>query len=96
MSAEVSDAIAGSAPILPRRSILIVEDELILAKDLQHTLIELGYDAYAIASSAEAAMCRAAESRLDVVLMDIRIKARTMEFRRRAFLESSFPLQSST
>jgi two-component system response regulator LytT len=60
---------------LPERpAILIVEDEIILAKDLQRTLIELGYDAYAIASSAEAAMKRAGERRPDLVMMDIRIK----------------------
>jgi PAS domain S-box-containing protein len=62
-------------PTAPARpSILIVEDELILAKDLQRTLIDLGYDAFAIASSAEAAVRRADERRPDLVIMDIRIK----------------------
>ncbi len=55
-------------------SILIVEDERIVAQDLQQSLGEMGYDAYAIASSAEEAMLRAGERRPDVVLMDIRIK----------------------
>jgi AmiR/NasT family two-component response regulator len=55
-------------------SILVVEDELILAKDLQRTLIDFGYDAFAIASSAEAAERRADERRPDLVMMDIRIK----------------------
>jgi PAS domain S-box-containing protein len=57
-----------------RPAILIVEDELILAKDLQRTLIDFGYDAYAIASSAETAVKRADERRPDLVMMDIRIK----------------------
>src|SRR5580698_3137083 len=62
-------------PTAPARpSILIVEDELILAKDLQRTLIDLGYDAFAIASSAEAAVKCAYERRPDLVMMDIRIK----------------------
>src|ERR1700677_1497724 len=62
-------------PIVPApAAILIVEDELILAKDLQRTLIDFGYDAYAIASSAEAAVKRADERRPDLVIMDIRIK----------------------
>ena len=60
--------------ILARPAILIVEDELILAKDLQRTLIDFGYDAFAIASSAAAAEKRADERRPDLVMMDIRIK----------------------
>ena len=55
-------------------SILIVEDERIVAKDLQETLVNMGYDAFAVASSAEEAIARAAERRPDLVLMDIRIK----------------------
>src|SRR3989454_3181129 len=55
-------------------SILIVEDESIVAKDLQETLVNMGYDAFAVASSAEEAIARAAERRPDLVLMDIRIK----------------------
>jgi len=57
-----------------RVSILIVEDEPIVAKDLQETLREMGYDAYAIASSADDAIRRATEKCPDLVLMDIRIK----------------------
>lgn len=57
-----------------RCSILIVEDEPIVAKDLQATLREMGYDAYAIASSADDALRRATEKCPDLVLMDIRIK----------------------
>src|ERR1041384_7539149 len=55
-------------------SVLSVEDERIVAKDLQHTLAAMGYDAFAIASSADEALNRAAEKCPDLVLMDIRIK----------------------
>jgi PAS domain S-box-containing protein len=55
-------------------SILIVEDERIVAKDLQQTLAGLGYDAFAIATSGDEAILRASERRPDVVFMDIRIK----------------------
>ena len=55
-------------------SVLIVEDERIVAKDLQQTLVGMGYDAYAIAASADEAIARATERCPDVVLMDIRIK----------------------
>ena len=54
--------------------ILIVEDERIVARDLQQTLAELDYDAFAIASSAEQAIARASETCPDLVLMDIRIR----------------------
>src|SRR5262249_9651200 len=55
-------------------SVLIVEDERIVAKDLQQSLAGLGYDAFAIASSADEALKHAADRRPDVILMDIRIK----------------------
>lgn len=54
--------------------VLIVEDERIVAMDLQQTLVRMGYDAFAIASSADEAMRQATARRPDVVLMDIRIK----------------------
>jgi signal transduction histidine kinase len=55
-------------------AVLIVEDELIVARDLQQTLNRMGYDAFGIASSAEEAIAIASDRRPDVVLMDIRIK----------------------
>ncbi|MEY2933679.1 MAG: hypothetical protein RL033_4428 [Pseudomonadota bacterium] len=57
-----------------RPSVLIVEDEAIVAQDLRQTLAEQGYDAFAVASSAEEALARASDRRPDVVLMDIRIR----------------------
>jgi PAS domain S-box-containing protein len=57
----------------PSPSILIVEDERITARDLQQKLVELGYDAFAIAGSADEAIARAGERSPDLVLMDIRI-----------------------
>lgn len=53
--------------------ILIVEDDLIVANDLKQSLNEMGYDAFAIAASAEEAVACAEERWPDVVLMDIRI-----------------------
>jgi signal transduction histidine kinase len=55
-------------------SILIVEDEPIVAKDLQYILRDMGFNAYAIANSADEALKRASEHCPDLVLMDIRIK----------------------
>jgi len=57
-----------------RPSVLIVEDERIVAKDLQQTLLAMGYDAFGIASSADECLSLVAERCPDVVLMDIRLK----------------------
>ncbi|MEZ5283273.1 MAG: response regulator, partial [Vicinamibacterales bacterium] len=55
------------------RSILIVEDERLVAMDIQQTLNDLGYDAASVASSAEEALACAEAQRPELVLMDIRI-----------------------
>jgi PAS domain S-box-containing protein len=57
-----------------RPSVLIVEDEGIIAQNLQEMLRGLGYDAFATAASSEQALAAASERCPDVVLMDIRIK----------------------
>jgi len=58
------------------RRILVVEDERIVARDLQWTLQQLGYDVPATAASAEDAFRIATEHPPDLVLMDIRIKGK--------------------
>ena len=52
-------------------NILIVEDEGIIARDVKHTLEELGYSVPAIAFSGEEAIKKAGEILPDLVLMDI-------------------------
>jgi two-component system cell cycle sensor histidine kinase/response regulator CckA len=71
-------------------SILIVEDERIVAKDLQQTLVGMGYDAFAIASSAEEAIAAASEKCPDIVLMDIRIKGTLDGIQTAGILRSRF------
>ncbi len=51
--------------------IMVVEDEGIIAKDIQHSLETSGYDVPAVVSSGEEAIKKAEETRLDLVLMDI-------------------------
>ncbi|MCJ7617786.1 MAG: response regulator [Desulfobacterales bacterium] len=51
--------------------VLVVEDEVIIAKDIQDMLKKLGYDVSAAASSGEEAIKRVAETLPDLVLMDI-------------------------
>ena len=56
-----------------RPRILIIEDERIVASDLQETLNAQGYDAYAIAANGAEALAIAREACPDIVLTDIRI-----------------------
>ena len=53
--------------------LLIVEDEMITARDLQDSLEELGYDVPEIASSGSEALDLAAALHPDLVLMDINL-----------------------
>ena len=55
-------------------NILVVEDESIVALDLENGLRSLGYSVPALASSGEEAIQKAAETRPDLVLMDIQLK----------------------
>jgi two-component system, cell cycle sensor histidine kinase and response regulator CckA len=55
-------------------SILIVEDERIVARDLQQSLRAFDFDVFAIAASGEEAIALASTRLPDIVLMDIRIK----------------------
>jgi two-component system, cell cycle sensor histidine kinase and response regulator CckA len=54
--------------------LLIVEDEAIVAMDLQQRLERLGHQVVGTAATGEAAIRRAGETRPDVTLMDIRLK----------------------
>jgi len=63
------------APVqLPRAGILVVEDERIVARDLQYTLTDLGYEVTGTAASADDALREVASRVPDLVLMDIRLQ----------------------
>ena len=72
--------------------VLIVEDERTEARVLQTALRDMGYDAFAIAASAEEALACAAARQPDVVLMDIRLKGRLDGIQTAAILKEKFPL----
>jgi DNA-binding NtrC family response regulator len=57
-----------------RRSILIVEDEAVVAEDLQHRLDGLGYEIAGWATNAADALVFAEDTAPDLVLMDIRLR----------------------
>lgn len=54
--------------------VLIVEDENIIAGEIQDILVRLGYEVTGIASSGEEAIGKVAETHPDIVLMDIVLK----------------------
>lgn len=58
----------------PSPRILVVEDEGIVAADIEHTLVELGYEVAGACASAEDALHKASQLPVDLVLMDIRIQ----------------------
>ena len=59
---------------MQKTKILVVEDESIVAKDIQSTLIKLGYDVPATASSAVLAYEKLKEINPDLVFLDIKLK----------------------
>src|SRR5688572_24087893 len=54
-------------------SILIVEDEGVVALDLESRITTMGYRVAAVASSGEAAIEQATAMRPDLILMDIKL-----------------------
>jgi two-component system, cell cycle sensor histidine kinase and response regulator CckA len=57
-----------------KKQILVVEDESLIAADLQKRLEKMGYSATAVAHSGEEALGCARKTPFDLVLMDIRLK----------------------
>jgi len=57
-------------------SLLVVEDESIVAMDIKHRAEGLGYNVLAIASSGEEAIQKTEEDRPDLILMDIVLKGK--------------------
>lgn len=57
-----------------KTNILVVEDESIVSKDIQHSLKKLGYNVVGAASTGEKAIDLALELKPDLVLMDIMLK----------------------
>ncbi len=59
---------------MSKTRILVVEDESIVAKDIQNTLIKLGYDVPSTASSAASAYEKLEELQPELVFLDIKLK----------------------
>ena len=61
-----------SAP--PKKRIMVVEDESVIALDIISSLTRLGYDVAGKAASGDSALRKIQNSRPDLILMDIHIK----------------------
>ncbi|MCC7460188.1 MAG: response regulator [Proteobacteria bacterium] len=72
--------------------ILIVEDENIVAMDIQHILQDMGYDILGVASSGEHCIQMASENCPDLVLMDIRIQGEIDGIKTAEILREKFDL----
>lgn len=59
---------------MAKTNVLVVEDESIVSKDIQHSLKKLGYNVAGAASTGEKAIDLALDIKPDVVLMDIMLK----------------------
>jgi len=57
-----------------RGRVLIVEDEAIVADELEFEVLQLGYEVVGVAASGREAVSLADESRPDLVLMDIQLQ----------------------
>lgn len=59
---------------MAKPNILVVEDESLVAKDIQNSLIKLGYSVLGTVDNGEDALKLIAESKPDIILMDIMLK----------------------
>jgi CheY-like chemotaxis protein len=55
------------------RRILIVEDEILLAMNLEDMLVELGHDVVAVATRMPEALTLAANSEIDLAILDLNL-----------------------
>ncbi len=59
---------------MAQTNVLVVEDESIVSKDIQHSLKKLGYNVVGAAATGEQAVKLAVETQPDIILMDIMLK----------------------
>lgn len=67
------DLVTDARPAASRTRVLIVEDEWVLAHELERCLADLGYDVVGLVQSGEQALRTAAETSTDIAVMDIQL-----------------------
>ena len=61
---------------MTKTKIMIVEDEAIIRKELENSMISMGYEVVAETDSGEDAIVKAEKEKPDIVLMDIQLEGR--------------------
>jgi len=72
--------------------VFVVEDEAIVSKDIQNSLIKLGYDVIGFSSSGEKAIELLQDNSADIVLMDIMLKGEMDGIETAEIVKSDFNL----
>ncbi len=72
--------------------ILIVEDEIIIAKDIERTLLKDGFEIIGIESSGEKAIEKIKKSQPDLILMDIKLKGKMDGIETAGIIKNKFDL----
>jgi DNA-binding NarL/FixJ family response regulator len=70
------DERTGAAGLAAAQRILIVEDDFLVASEMENALIEAGFEIAAVASSAEEALELAREHRPILAVMDVHLASR--------------------
>ena len=73
LSSEHTDRTEPRDSVVPPRRILIVEDELFVAMDIELVVLRAGHHVVGFAGTAEGAVALAQQTEPDLVLMDIRL-----------------------
>ncbi len=72
-SGTVTTSTPSPLPSTNRGRILVVEDNYFVALNIESSLLDAGFDVLGVVDSGEAALASVADSRPDLVLMDIRL-----------------------
>jgi len=79
---------------MKKAKILIVEDEAIIAMEIEHQLQRLGYEVTSLVDTGEKAIKKAESDKPDLILMDIRIKGKMdgIETAQEIWFKNSIPV----
>lgn len=79
---------------MQKLKILIVEDEAIVALEIQHRLKSLNYEVIGVASTGVKALALAEEKKPDLVLMDLKLKGSMNGLETALALKNNFSIPS--
>ena len=80
---------------MEKARILIVEDEAIIAMEIESQLQSLGYEVTSIVDTGEKAIKKAEEDKPDLILMDISIKGGMDELNTAEVIQNRFGIDDS-